>query len=202
MLLDHKSLGSVMSIHAAIRSALCFWVALTCLLSGAPANANLITIFKEDGTTVAGTVTDGSATNTFEGFTAPGVLSFTSAITSPQQSNSNPTTEATLMNTYAGTSFVSSIQGPSDPSNPLPITGTYFMLKLDGPNTGWALFKNDSGGPLSLTYTEVGTASGLSHVSTFAAAVPGPIVGAGLPGLLAACGGLLALARRRRQKFA
>jgi hypothetical protein len=32
--------------------------------------------------------------------------------------------------------------------------------------------------------------------------VPGPIVGAGFPGFMMAAGGLLALARRRRQKTA
>ena len=37
----------------------------------------------------------------------------------------------------------------------------------------------------------------LTSVSTLA--VPGPIVGAGLPGLVAACGALLAFVRRRRQ---
>jgi hypothetical protein len=34
-----------------------------------------------------------------------------------------------------------------------------------------------------------------------AAVVPSPIVGAGLPGLIAACGALIALARRRRQRL-
>jgi hypothetical protein len=35
-----------------------------------------------------------------------------------------------------------------------------------------------------------------------AAAVPAPIVGAGLPGLIAACGAMIGLARRRRQRTA
>jgi hypothetical protein len=42
---------------------------------------------------------------------------------------------------------------------------------------------------------------GTGLVGAVAAPVPGPIVGAGAPGLMAACAGLIALARRRRQKI-
>ena len=55
----------------------------------------------------------------------------------------------------------------------------------------------------NFTFLDVTAAAGnvlLSEVNT--TAVPGPIVGAGLPGLVAACGGLLALARRRRRQVA
>jgi hypothetical protein len=38
--------------------------------------------------------------------------------------------------------------------------------------------------------------------SFFIVPVPGPLAGAGLPGLVMACGGLIALARRRRQQLA
>ncbi len=59
-------------------------------------------------------------------------------------------------------------------------------------------------GNFSLTahYTITTTGLGQANSGIDISAVPGPVVGAGLPGLIMACGGLLALARRRRQKVA
>jgi len=52
----------------------------------------------------------------------------------------------------------------------------------------------------------VGAAGGTSTTSAltnaFSSPVPGPLAGAGLPGLVSACGGLAFLARRRKRKLA
>jgi len=84
------------------------------------------------------------------------------------------------MSFYINGQTVFSSPGPTSPTS---TTGVY-----TGP-TGFFNFE--------VVY---GENSGLPAVLTLA--VPGPIVGAGLPGLLAACGGLLALARRRRKQIA
>lgn len=94
-----------------------------------------------------------------------------------------------------------------------------FLIDADGPDGpgGFVLLSNlnfGSGFPtLTLpTFTNLGTsdlfrivnggtgntAGQITGISLFA--VPGPIVGAGLPGLLAACGALLLFARRRQRR--
>ena len=135
-----------------------------------------------------------------------GATSFTNALLFAT-ANSGDQTEIDKLNALAGTAFTTLIKDTT-PDNPFDVAaGAYFLVKIGSPGGAedTAFFRNVSDFQLSLTYTDLisGDGGGLSHVSFFnVATVPGPIVGAGLPGLIMACGGLVALSRRRRTQLA
>ena len=82
------------------------------------------------------------------------------------------------------------------PGTDVTLSGTWFLHLTGFADTQgtWGLSSQPAGGAGSDTL--------LFNFSAGATAVPGPIVGAGIPGLLAGAAALYGLARRRRQKFA
>jgi hypothetical protein len=120
-----------------------------------------------------------------------------------------------------GTQYVISVTGQTNQSSSF----VQFFIDADGPGAGVGFVQlggniNFGSGFNTITlpaFTDLGTSdffriinggtgnseaqiSGITVTSI--AAVPGPIVGAGLPGMVMACGGILALARRRRKAAA
>jgi len=99
--------------------------------------------------------------------------------------------------TGSGVSAVTEVLlGKPPQPNPLQLFGSGSTMETFPLQTSLQVTKDQ----VNSTGQPPGFASASSLTNAFS--VPAPVVGAGLPGLIAACGGLLALARRRRQKAA
>jgi hypothetical protein len=109
-----------------------------------------------------------------------------------------------------GTGHVTVVATANEPGGgTMPVTFDLFSLfGALGPGQNGFTLKAINGETIDhFTLVDVGgTLTDFEHyridVAPAVNAVPGPIAGAGLPGLIAACAGLMAFARRRRNKVA
>jgi hypothetical protein len=167
--------------HAAFYSASCTGSGTTTLVCtfNASVDGNLFIDTDAVDVNVSGTVT--GATETFTGGTASGSTVDTTAANvdgigtfnvRDKLTGSPPTADTVILTITGSTNLALA------PNNDNNIFGAHICLN------------GEAGGGCTTTFFTTPTG------------VPGPIVGAGLPGLVMACGGLVALARRRRQKIA
>jgi hypothetical protein len=153
------------------------FVKATSVINNFANTGSFATVFTTTGTTAIAMLLEGLPMGTALNYFVPANFVGSDLFTGPSGL-------ALLVSTFSATENLL--------TNTLTFNGTG-VLSLTG-------FDNTIGN-FTLT-TQIG--SGIISTTTFSAtaAVPGPIVGAGLPGLIAACGGLLAFARRRRRQYA
>jgi hypothetical protein len=198
------------------------------LLASAPARADTFDLTSDHctggclgGLTSAGTVTvtqTGTNQLHFVVSVAPGFTIINTGFDGSFAFDLNPNQTVTYSNLTAGVSVVGPNPGGAQNLTQFDGFGSFeyavlvnaqgggsgitgpLSFDLSGTSLTLASLEQNSSGAFFVVDVR-GTNGNTGLVDASVRNVPGPIVGAGLPGLVIACGGLLALARRRRQKI-